>query len=129
DTKDNGSPTSLAEIGDFLKKLGAHAAVSEAQPTDVAGQPAYNVSISPKHDGGLLGSAQLAWDAARGVPLRVGIYAQGGSSPVLELTVTEISYGPVAAADVDVSPPAGAKTVDLGMPGGHAHGRPAVNDG
>ena len=42
-----------------------------------AGQPAYTVRIAPKHDGGLLGAAELAWDAARGVPLRVAVYAAG----------------------------------------------------
>jgi hypothetical protein len=119
--KDSGSstaskrtPPTVPEISDFLSKLGAHASVSGAEPTDVAGQPAYRVTIAPKHDGGLLGSAQLAWDAVRGVPLRVAVYAQGSSSPVLELAATDISYGPVAASDVDVSPPAGARTVDLG---------------
>ena len=97
----------------FLSKLGAHATISAAQPDNVAGQPAYSVTVSPKHDGGLLGSAELAWDAARGVPLRIAIYAQGSSSPALALEATEISYGPVPASDVDVSPPADAKVVDL----------------
>ena len=105
---------SVADIQSFLAKLAEHADVSAAQPTDVAGQAAYSVRISPKHDGGLLGSAELAWDAARGVPLRVAIYAQGSSKPVLELAATHISYGSVPSSDVDVSPPAGAKTVDLG---------------
>jgi hypothetical protein len=36
---------------------------------------------------------------------------------VLSLAVTDISYGPVSASDVDVSPPAGAKVVDLGTAG------------
>ena len=77
-------------------------------------------TISPKHDGGLLGSAQLAWDAATGVPLRVAVYAQDSGTPVLELTATDISYGPVSAANVDVTPPSGAKVVDLGGAGaGH----------
>ncbi len=110
------SPPTLDEITSFLTQLGQHASVSDAQPSDVAGQAAYTVSISPKHDGGLLGSAQLAWDAVQGVPLRVAIYAQGDSSPVLELKATGISYGPVSSSDVDVSPPAGAKVVDLTPP-------------
>ena len=38
--------------------------------SDVAGQAAYTVRVSPKHDGGLLGDTEIAWDAARGVPLR-----------------------------------------------------------
>jgi hypothetical protein len=114
--RDTNAPPSLSEIGDFLTKLAEQATVSGAEPGNVAGQPAYSVELSPKHDGGLLGSAALAWDAAQGVPLRAAIYAQGSSTPVLELVATDISYASVAASDVDVSPPAGTKTVDLGSP-------------
>jgi outer membrane lipoprotein-sorting protein len=113
-TGETSSVPSVAKISDFLAKLGEHVSLSSAEPSNVAGQEAYTVRVSPKHDGGLLGAAELAFDASRGVPLRVGIYAQGATSPVLELAATEISYGPVAASDVDVAPPAGAKTVDLG---------------
>lgn len=109
------TPPSLATITDALARLATRATVSGPTPTNLAGQPAYAVSISPKHDGGLLGSIELAWDAARGIPLRVGVYAQGSSAPVLELVATDISYGPVSADAVAVAPPAGAKTVDLGM--------------
>jgi outer membrane lipoprotein-sorting protein len=101
------------EIAGFLGRLGAHVDLSGAQPSNVGGQPAYTVRISPKHDGGLLGAAELAWDASRAVPLRIGIYAQGASSPVLELTATEISYGPVPTS-VATTPPSSAKVIDLG---------------
>jgi hypothetical protein len=114
---DKGQAPSLGEINSFLTKLGAHADISTATPTDVAGRPAYSVKISPKHDGGLLGNAELAWDAQHSVPLRIGIYAQGSSRPVLELAASDISYGSVPAADVTVTPPAGVKTVDLSAPG------------
>jgi outer membrane lipoprotein-sorting protein len=107
-------PASLDEIASWLAKLGEHATLSGAQPEVVGGQPAYSVTVSPKDDNGLLGAAQLAWDAARGVPLRVAIYARGDSSPILELAVTDVSYGTLSAEDVDVSPPAGAKAIDLG---------------
>ena len=111
---DSNTPPSLDQIATWLTNLGEHASISGAQPDNVAGQPAYTVTISPKHDGGLLGSGELAWDAATGVPLRAAIYAQGSGTPVLELTATDISYGPVSSASVDVAPPSGAKTVDLG---------------
>jgi hypothetical protein len=52
------------------------------------------------------------------VPLEVAIVAQGSSSPVLELKVTSISYGPVSPSDVALSPPRGSKTVSLGSEGG-----------
>jgi outer membrane lipoprotein-sorting protein len=112
-----GRPPTLSEIDDLLSTLGAHATISGAEPTNVAAQPAYSVTLSPKHDGGLLGSAELAWDAAQGVPLRAAIFAQGGASPALRLQVTDISYGAVPVSDVAISPPADAKVVDLGSIG------------
>jgi outer membrane lipoprotein-sorting protein len=111
-------PPSVAEIGRFLSDLGKHAGLSPAQPTNVAGVPAYTVKVTPKDSGGLLGSLQLAWDAAQGVPLRAAIYARGGTKPVLALEATKIRFGPVPGANVDVSPPASAKKVDLGSLGG-----------
>jgi outer membrane lipoprotein-sorting protein len=113
DTNDAGGPPALSEITTILTDLAGQATVSDAQPDNVGDQPAYTVTISPKHDGGLLGSAQLAFDAARGVPLRAAIYAQGSSTPALALEANHISYGPVASSTVDVAPPAGAKVVDL----------------
>ncbi len=112
-TQDKGALPTVAQISDFLTKAGADVSVSDAQPVDVAGRAAYSVTVAPKHDGGLLGSVELAWDAANGVPLRAAVYAQGAASPVLSLAVSDISYGPVSASDVNVSPPAGAKVVTL----------------
>ena len=99
--------------------------LSGAQPTDVAGRAAYRVTVSPKHDGGLLGSAQLAWDATMGVPLQFAIYARGNTTPVLELKATSISYGAIPASDLNISPPAGAKVVRLAT-GGAAAGADAA---
>ena len=109
-------PPPTDEIASWLAKLGANATLSGAQPEVVGGQSAYTVTVSPKDDSGLLGAAQLAWDAARGIPLQMAIYARGDSSPVLELTVTDVSYGTLSADEVAVLPPAGAKVIELGNP-------------
>ena len=109
---------SLARIQDALSRLAGHAVVSGAQPSNVAGRPAYTVRVAPRHDGGLLGGAELAWDAEHGVPLRAAVYAAGRADPVLELKATDISFGPVAAGDLTVPEPAGAKVVDLSPPAG-----------
>ena len=82
-----------------------HANLSGATPTDVAGQPAYAVRISPSHDGGLVGGAELAWDAVHGVPLRLAVYSTQSSAPVLELTATEVSYGTVPSSVFEFTPP------------------------
>ncbi len=110
----------LARIQDAINHLMKHVNVSGATPVDVANQPAYSVRISPQHDGGLLGSAELAWDAFHGVPLRFAIYARNASAPVIELTAKDISYGPVDPSVFKISPPAGSKVVTVA--GGHTSG-------
>ena len=112
-----GQAPSIAQIDNALTQLAGVADVSGATPDSVAGRPAYTVSVSPKANGGLVGSAELSFDAATGVPLHVAIFAKGDSSPVLDLTATDIGYGAVPASDVDVSPPADAKVVTLSLPG------------
>ena len=126
---DHAAP-SLDAIKQGLAKLGAMWDLSGADPGTTAGQPSYTVRIAPKDDGGLLGAAELAWDASHGVPLRAAVYAQGQSSPVLELAATQISYGKIAAGDVAATPPAGGKTVELNPSMGvDAHGKPAEAHG
>jgi len=121
---------SLKNIQDGLAKLGQLWDLSGAKPGTTADQPSYTVRIAPKDDGGLLGAAELAWDAARGVPLRAAIYAQGQSSPVLELKATDISYGKIAAKDVQATPPKGAQVTEVNPARGtDAHGRPTTVQG
>jgi len=108
---------SLYQVGNFIARLRKEAGVSSAEPGDVAGRPVYTVRVSPKQKGGMLRAGELAWDALRGVPLRVSVFARGDDSPVLELTATDVSYGSVPSSDFDVSPPPDAKTVDVAVPG------------
>jgi outer membrane lipoprotein-sorting protein len=118
--KQDGKVPSIAQIQQRVSELIQHANLSGAIPSDVAGQAAYTVRVSPKHDGGLLGSAEVAWDATRGVPLRFAIYARGQDKPVIQLKVTDISYGKVPASNFAVSPPPGAKVVTVNVPSGKA---------
>ena len=55
----HGVPT-VAQISSALTELAQQATLSGAQPTTQAGQPAYQLSVTPKHDAGLLGEAQIA---------------------------------------------------------------------
>jgi outer membrane lipoprotein-sorting protein len=122
--KDGGAHQvpSVDEIAKFLTDLGKQWSISGADPTNTGGQESYTVRVSPSHDGGLLGSAELAFDALRGVPLKIAVYAQGASSPVLALEATNVTYGTVPDSDVQVPPPAGAKIVDLSSQAQGAHG-------
>jgi outer membrane lipoprotein-sorting protein len=109
-------PATLDQVDKGLAKLTEAWRLSGAEPTSTAGQPSYTVKISPKDDGGLLGSAEVAWDAVHGLPLRAAVYAQGESAPVLELVATDISYGPVSDSELSAAPPAGAKVVEVKPP-------------
>ncbi len=128
DKQSGGTIPSIAQIQSDINRLARRVNLSGAIPTDVAGQPTYTVRVSPKHDGGLLGSGELAWDAAKGVPLRIAVYARGDSTPVLELKATDISYGAVSASDLAISPPSGAKVVKVSTPMGQ-HGDSARSVG
>jgi outer membrane lipoprotein-sorting protein len=113
------TPT-VAKIEEAISHLNQHANVSGATPTDIAGQAAYTVRVSPKETGSLLGAAELSWDAVNGVPLRAAIYSSTSSSPALELAATSISYGPVEASVFEFAPPANAKVEEVTLP--HKHG-------
>ena len=117
----HGVPT-IASIQTELTQLMQRFTVTGPTATDVAGRPAYRVSVSPKTSAGLLGSVQLAWDASRGIPLQFDVYARGSATPVLGLQATSISYGAVPASVFDISPPAGAHIVNVGGSGTKAMG-------
>lgn len=119
-TANDHEPPSIAKIEEAISHLGRHANVSGATPTDIAGQAAYTVRVSPKETGSLLGAAELSWDAGNGVPLRAAIYSSTSSTPALELAATSISYGPVEASVFEFTPPANVKVEEVTLP--HEHG-------
>ena len=126
----NHQPVTLDQVDKAINQISQHWSLSGANPTSTAGAPTYTVRISPKDDGGLLGAAELAWDADNGIPLRAAVYADNQSSPVLELKADDVSFNPVSDSDVDVSPPSGARVVDMSsrQPQGHGPVGPAAED-
>ena len=126
-TSDHKIPT-VAEIEEGIAKASKHADISGATPTDVAGQAAYTVRVSPSENGGLIGGAELSWDATTGAPLRAAIYSTTSAAPVVELAATEISYGPVESSTLDFTPPANAKVEEVTLPTKHDSGSSAPSD-
>ena len=101
-------PPSVSEIEEHVKKAEQHAVISGATPTDVAGQAAYTVRVSPRENGGLIAGAEVSWDATHGNPLRAAIYSTNTPAPVIELAATEISYGQPDASALQFTPPSDA---------------------
>lgn len=122
----------VSEIEEGLTHAEKHANISPATPTDVAGQAAYTMRVSPRENGGEIGGAELSWDATTGVPLRAAIYSTSSAAPVIELAATEISYGPVESSAIDFTPPANAKLEEVTLPehpGGTDSSSPSDSEG
>jgi outer membrane lipoprotein-sorting protein len=117
---DSHEAPSVPKVQEAISHLEQHANVSDATPTDVAGQPAYTVRLSPKEAGSLLGGLELSWDANNGVPLRAAVYSTEASAPVMELAASEVSFGPVDSSVFSFTPPANAKVVNVSF--GHGGG-------
>jgi outer membrane lipoprotein-sorting protein len=117
-----GEEPTLAGVRRGLERIAEGWTLSRAQPGTTGGQPSYTVRIAPKDDGGLLGAAELAWDAARGVPLRAAVFAQGDDAPVLELEATDVDYGTLPASALSADPPADARVVEIDPPVGSGGG-------
>jgi outer membrane lipoprotein-sorting protein len=126
----SGEVPTVAKIEEAISNLERHATLSEATPSDVAGQPAYTVRVSPKESGSLIGGAELSFDAANGAPLRAAIYSSTSSSPVIELAATKVSFGPVSDSVFAFTPPAGAKIEEVGggAGGAEAHKQSSGSD-
>lgn len=104
---------SVSRIQTELTRLAAHVLLSEAIPTDIGGQPAYSVRIAPRHNNGLLGALQVAWDAHHRAPLQISLYARGNPTPVLSLSASDISFGHQSPSVFDIKPPSGTKVVTM----------------
>jgi outer membrane lipoprotein-sorting protein len=120
-------PPSVAKIEEAISHL-RHVTVSGATPTDVAGQAAYTVRITPEESGSLIAGAELSWDAVHGVPLRAAIYSTTSATPAIELAATEVSYGPVDGSVFDFKPPANAKVEEVTAPEEGAAAKPKSSD-
>jgi len=121
---------SVAKIEEAIASL-KHVTVSGATPTDIAGQPAYTVRVSPSEGGSLIAGAELSFDADNGVPLRSALYATDSSSPVLELVASEISFGAVESSVFAIKPPANAKVQEISFSHDHQEGpaeKPAAGE-
>jgi outer membrane lipoprotein-sorting protein len=122
DGADHNKIPTVAEIEEGISHVTKHANLSGATPTNVAGQAAYTVRISPRENGGEIGGAELSWDATNGAPLRAAVYSTTSATPVMELAASEISYGPVESSTLDFTPPANAKIEEVTLPTKHGSG-------
>jgi len=95
----------------------------------VAGRAAYQLQLTPRDTRSLIGSVQIAIDAATSVPLRVQIFAAGASSPAFQVGFTSVSFNLPNASIFEFVPPAGANIEQDTAPFGDTLSNSAFGDG
>jgi outer membrane lipoprotein-sorting protein len=113
----SGAPlTPQQAASQALKAVGPSTRVTVDRTVTVAGQPAYQLELTPKSSGSLIGRVSIAIDATRNVPLRVQVFARGAASPAIQVGYTSISFVKPAAANFNFTTPAGAKVKVVSPP-------------
>lgn len=117
------NPSTLASR--VLADLGATTSVTLGGEVTVAGRSAYDLVLTPRTQGTLIGSISVAVDGSTGLPLRVQVQARGAQDPAVSLGFTSIDLSRPAASLFSFAPPEGTSvtTRQLRLPG---HGGPKV---
>jgi outer membrane lipoprotein-sorting protein len=109
------SPTASIDpataIADIIQKLAPTATLSVSGQEVVANQDAYVLKMTPVSPITTFGSVEVAIDGHRWVPLRVQVFAKGGSSAALSAGFKSVSYQPAADSLFAFTPPSGATVV------------------
>lgn len=107
-----------------LAALDPSTVVSTAGSAKVAGRDAYELVLAPRDGTALLGQVRLAIDAKEHVPLRVQVYAKGGTEPALEVAFTQINFDRPDPEQFEFRPPPGAKQEEAPPAGAPAAAAP-----
>lgn len=106
-------PSTPQEAADAaLAAIDPTTTVSTTGAASVAGRDAYELVLSPKDAGSLIGQVRLAIDAKTHIPLRVEVYAKGANNPAVRVSFQQISFTVPDAQQFAFNPPAGAKVTE-----------------
>lgn len=112
-----GQPRTPAELAEkFLEKADLTTEVTVDNDTEVAGRTAYDLVLTPRTSGTLVGSVRVAVDSETGLPLRVQVTARGETEPAFRLAFTELSLETPDADLFDFEPPPGATVEEQELP-------------
>ncbi|WP_203817450.1 LolA family protein [Paractinoplanes ferrugineus] len=92
-----------------LAAINPTTAVSTTGAAKVAGRDAYELVLSPKDAGSLIGQVRLAIDAEKHIPLRVDVYAKNATKPAVRVAFQQISFAVPDDQQFVFKAPAGTK--------------------
>ncbi|MDQ6753355.1 MAG: hypothetical protein M3017_08115 [Actinomycetota bacterium] len=100
------TPAGLAQR--LLAAIDPSTQVSVGRNTQVAGRAAYDLVLTPRASGTLIGSVSIAVDAETGLPLSVEVQARGQDKPAFQLGFTALTLQAPEASLFTFVPPPGA---------------------
>ena len=108
-----GLPVTPQEAADkALAAIDPTTQVTTTGAAKVAGRDAYELVLSPRDTGSLIGQVRLAIDAEKHIPLRVDVYAKGATNPAVRVAFQQISFTTPDAEQFVFNPPAGTKVTE-----------------
>ncbi|WP_431277340.1 LolA family protein [Leifsonia poae] len=108
------TPSALAQR--FLKAADPSTSVTLGKNVSVAGRDAYDLVLTPRASGTLVGSVSIAVDGSTGLPLRVQVDARGQKDPAVEVGFTSFSDQKPAATVFQFKPAPGATVSEQKLP-------------
>ncbi len=104
------TPTDPASLAKQLVSVLQNSSNIRVDGTDtVAGQPAYDLVLTPKaSQRTLLREVKIAIDANKHVPLQLTVLGDNSSTPAVQVGFSDLNYGPQQSSLFTFTPPAGA---------------------
>ena len=118
------SPSTIAAA--LLSQLPSGATVTVDSPQYVAGQAAYVLNLVPNDPSSLIGSVQIAVDAATGNVLGVWITPTGSSSAAFSVYYSTVAFTAPSSSVFDFTVPTGATVKTLEPTSGTSSTAPSV---
>ncbi|MBF4462573.1 MULTISPECIES: LolA family protein [unclassified Rathayibacter] len=108
------TPSSAAEA--LLSAIDPTTTVTVGSTARVAGRDAYELVLTPRDAGTLVGSVSVAVDGQTGLPLGVSVTARGATAPAFSVAYSSIDFSAPDASLFAFTPPAGADVTEQAAP-------------
>jgi outer membrane lipoprotein-sorting protein len=120
-TGSNPSPTAMpvdpvTAAQQALAAIDPTTMVSVEGTSLVADRPVYELVLAPRDTSSLIGQVRLALDSTTYLPLRVEVFAKGGTSPAFETGFTSLQTAAPDASVFSFTPPPGATVTNNSAP-------------
>ncbi|MEC5151735.1 DUF2092 domain-containing protein [Cryobacterium sp. GrIS_2_6] len=115
-TTHGGMATPEQLAAKFLAAVDPSTTVSVGTDGSVAGRSVYDLVLTPKTAGTLVGTVSISVDSETGLPLAVEVTARGQEKPAFRIAFTELTLGAPDASLFTFSPPAGASVTEQALP-------------